>query len=320
MPATYLTAAVGITVLVALLLWYGLADIAAAMASAGWGVALVTLVRVGEMAGAGLAWEVLLPKKNAPSSAIFILLRWVRESINNLLPVAQIGGEVIGARLLSSFGLGGSLAAASVLLDMLVQVSTQILFTAAGIVVLANSGKGSTLVGTSIAGLLLLAAGAFGFFLMQRFGGFGYIERRLVPLAQRWHWPIEVSTLDARLKALFRTRAKLALAALIHLATWFFGASEIWIALAFMGHPVSFSEAIVIESLGQAIRAAAFVVPGALGVQEGGYVVLCSVFGLDPPVAIALSLVKRVAELFLGLPGLLAWQLLERRTLLGGSK
>ena len=36
-------------------------------------------------------------------------------------------------------------------------------------------------------------------------------------------------------------------------------------------------------------------------------------------VAIALSLVKRVAELVLGLPGLLAWQLMERRLVLGRS-
>jgi len=112
----------------------------------------------------------------------------------------------------------------------------------------------------------------------------------------------------------------LAAAAFIHLATWFFGAFEIWIALVFMGHPASYSEALVIESLGQAVRAAAFVVPGGIGVQEGGFVALCSVFGLSPPVAIAVSLVKRVAELILGLPGLLAWQFMERRLVLYRSR
>ena len=65
----------------------------------------------------------------------------------------------------------------------------------------------------------------------------------------------------------------------------------------------------MLESLGQAVRAGAFAVPGALGVQEGGYVMLGRVVGLGPETALALSLAKRVRELVLGIPGLIAWQL-----------
>jgi hypothetical protein len=65
----------------------------------------------------------------------------------------------------------------------------------------------------------------------------------------------------------------------------------------------------MLESLGQAVRAGAFAVPGALGVQEGGYVMLGRVVGLEPETALALSLTKRVRELVLGIPGLIAWQL-----------
>ena len=51
--------------------------------------------------------------------------------------------------------------------------------------------------------------------------------------------------------------------------------------------------------------------PGALGVQEGGFIVICRAFGLAPEVAIALSLVKRLREVVLGVPALIAWQRLE---------
>ena len=85
-----------------------------------------------------------------------------------------------------------------------------------------------------------------------------------------------------------------------------------------MGHTVPYSTALVIESLGQAVRGAAFVVPGGIGVQEGGFVALCAVFGIPAPVAVALSLVKRFPEIVLGLPGLFIWQGLETRHLLGG--
>ena len=60
-----------------------------------------------------------------------------------------------------------------------------------------------------------------------------------------------------------------------------------------------------------AVRGAAFAIPGALGAQEGGLVLLCAAFGIPPEQAIALSLVKRAADLVLGVPGLLGWQLLE---------
>lgn len=70
---------------------------------------------------------------------------------------------------------------------------------------------------------------------------------------------------------------------------------------------------LILESLGQAIRSAAFVVPAALGIQEGGYLVLGVSIGIAPETAVALSLVKRVRELGLGLPALLLWQRIEAK-------
>jgi uncharacterized membrane protein YbhN (UPF0104 family) len=86
------------------------------------------------------------------------------------------------------------------------------------------------------------------------------------------------------------------------------GAGEVWLALHFLGHPIGFERALLLESLGQAVRTAAFVVPGALGIQEGGYLVLGTVLGLTPETALALSLAKRVREIVLGVPGLVVWQ------------
>jgi uncharacterized membrane protein YbhN (UPF0104 family) len=68
----------------------------------------------------------------------------------------------------------------------------------------------------------------------------------------------------------------------------------------------------MLESLGQAIRGAAFAVPGALGVQEGGYLLLAPVVGLSPEAALALSLIKRARELLLGVPGLIYLHFSER--------
>ncbi len=92
---------------------------------------------------------------------------------------------------------------------------------------------------------------------------------------------------------------------------WLAGVGEVWLALYFLGHPVTLVEALILESLGQAVRSAGFAIPGALGVQEGGLLVLGALVGLPGEVAIGLSLVKRARELTLGLPGLAAWQVAE---------
>jgi len=63
------------------------------------------------------------------------------------------------------------------------------------------------------------------------------------------------------------------------------------------------------------VRGAAFAVPGGLGVQEGGYIALCAMFGIPVQEALALSLAKRVADVAVGLPGLIAWQVVEGRRL-----
>ena len=81
----------------------------------------------------------------------------------------------------------------------------------------------------------------------------------------------------------------------------------------FMGNPVSFREALILESLTMAVRVVGFVIPGALGVQEGGFLLVGGLLGLSPEICLALSLVKRARDLLLGVPALAGWHFLEGR-------
>jgi hypothetical protein len=80
-----------------------------------------------------------------------------------------------------------------------------------------------------------------------------------------------------------------------------------------MGIPIGVGEAIALESVVHAVRSAAFFVPMALGVQEGGFLLAGSLFGIGPEAALAVSLIKRVRDLLLGAPVLLIWQVTEGR-------
>jgi uncharacterized membrane protein YbhN (UPF0104 family) len=78
---------------------------------------------------------------------------------------------------------------------------------------------------------------------------------------------------------------------------------------------VDFHDGLIIESLGQAARAVGFAIPASLGVQEGGYILVCGLLGISPQAAIELSLLKRIREVALGVPALIVWQIVETRRL-----
>ena len=314
-----IASALGVAAAVALVAFYGWQPILDAVAAVGWGVVPVSLVRVGEAAGAALCWWLLLDRRDGRTLRACLLLRWVRESVNVLLPVAQVGGEVVGARLITFWGVSSSLAVASVLVDLLAQTATQFVFTLIGVALLAAVGGADEIVRWVGLGLALLAPALGGFYAAQRFGGARLVETVVRHFTDDPQWTAvggSFAAINDSFVALYRRRGALSAVFALHFAIWFFGVLEIWFALRAMGHPVSYGTALVLESLGQAVRGAAFVVPGGIGVQEAGFVALCAAFGIPAPAAIALSLAKRFPEIVLGLPGLLAWQVLESRRIL----
>jgi putative membrane protein len=312
---------IGIAAIIGLIIWSGLDAVAHAVASVGWGILLVVLARTVTVSVAGVGWWLLFPPKLRPPVRTCVLLRFVREATNALLPVAQVGGDLIGAGLLTLSAVPGALAAASVIVDILVQAATQFLFAIVGLVFLVALGADETLARTAAIGLAFAALLLVGFYLAQRRGGQRILRAIMSRLTGDQKWRV-LGTIDAvyqYLAMIYASRFGLISSSAVHMAGWVVGVAEVSIVFAFMGHPVSLAEAVVIESLLHAIRGAAFAIPGALGAQEGGLVLLCAVFGIPPEQAIALSLVKRAADLVLGVPGLLGWQLLEWGRLMPNS-
>jgi putative membrane protein len=303
----------GIAALIGLATWSGLDAVGHAIASVGWGILFVVIVRAVTVSVAGAGWWLLFPSKVRPQFGACVLLRFVREAVNVLLPVAQVGGDVVGARLLTGYAVPGALAAASVIVDILIQAAAQFLFAALGLLTLMALGADHALARSAAIGLVVAALLLAGFYLAQRRGGQRVLQSIVNRLAGDREWRV-LGTIDAvyqNLTMIYAARSSFIASSVVHLAGWVVGVAEVSIVFAFMGHPVGIGEALVIESLLHAVRGAAFAIPSALGAQEGALVVLCAAFGIPPEQAIALSLVKRAADLVLGVPGLLGWQMLE---------
>jgi len=190
-------------------------------------------------------------------------------------------------------------------------VFTQVLFTFFGACILLLHVERGGLVGPVILGMTLMGGMVAGFYAVQRRGLFGGMARLISPLVRSPEWTALVpsaETLDAEVQQLYGQRGAIAAASAWHLLSWLLGAGDIWLALYFLGHPVSVSTALLWESVGQAVRTAAFVIPAGLGVQEGCYVVLGNLYGLPPEISLVVSLIRRAREVLLGVPGLVAWQ------------
>jgi putative membrane protein len=308
-----LGAIIGVLVGLGLSAWllesYGVSRILDLLGDAGWvGILTVIAFHWIQLLFSALAWRSIAgPTVPQPSVWIYVVMRWIREGVNNLLPVAQIGGEFVVMNLAAT--IAGTVA------DLTMEMVTQIVFTLLGLALLVHSVGDGGIAGYVTSGLVVAALVAACFLGAQWLGLAAGIEKGLMWLGRSMGWAGtgKVEGLHKALIACYRAPRRVAMAAVWHSISWLLGGYEVCLALHFLGHDVGIVTGLIIESLGQALKAVGFAVPGALGVQEGGYIVICQVFGLSPEVAIALSLMKRLREVTLGVPALLAWQRMEAR-------
>jgi glycosyltransferase 2 family protein len=305
-----LAAVLGIGVMLALVGYFGAgAVIRSLVAVGGLGFAAICAIHLALMIVMGFAWRVLMP--SAPSW-VAIWGRLVRDSGSEVLPLSQVGGYVLGARALALAGVTGTVAAASTIVDVTFEFVAQVAYTALGLALLLQVQPGSAVATPVIVGLVVAVAAAVAFLIVQRHG-FDYFERIARILGRGWaeRSAAGAAALHGALRKIYRRPVALWLCFALHLACWIASAAEAWLVLRLAGEPLPLDAVLVLESMLYAVRTSAFVVPNAVGVQEGAYILLGATFGLSPEMALALSLLKRARDLAIGLPTIGVWQALE---------
>jgi putative membrane protein len=246
---------------------------------------------------------------------VFAWATWIRESVNGLLPVARVGGEIVAYRIIRQQGVPGSEIAASLVADMALSVLSQVGFALLGVALLLASGRTLGRTAQLLAALVGLIPLGVGLVIVQRAGALSALTGILDRLFAGRFRAAHASALgfDAALRGIYERRRDVVACFGSQLAGWALGAGEIWLALYFLGQPRSVLDALAIEGLIQAVSSAAFIVPAALGVQEGGFVLIGGVLGIDAATALALATARRLRDLVVFVPGLVAWQWAEFR-------
>jgi putative membrane protein len=314
----YVTSIAGLVLFISLIVHEGVPEILSALAVIGWGLVWVAIMRIIPITLDAFGWSVLFRQENKPSIPVLIWARWIGESINTLLPVAQVGGNVVRAKLVIHHGVAKVKAVAIAVVDLTIGLAMQFIFAFMGGLLLLRQGKEENtvfaLIVGLIAGFLILSA----FYLTQRVGMFAFFARFLQALIRSKElisFVGSAKTLDLKIVEIYRNYRDVGLCGFWRLLSWITKTAETWLALYFLGFPVTIQEALILESLCSAVRISAFAIPGALGVQEGGILIIGGFIGISPEIALALALVKRVREILVGLPGLVSWSITESRRL-----
>jgi putative membrane protein len=308
----------GLAVATGVIVWSGIGQVALALETAGWGIVVVAAFHFIPLVVSSAGWRILVPGKHRPSLPMFIYFMWVRAAVNNLMPVARVGGEIACVRLMTAHGMRKNVAIAVTVAELTLSVAAIFVFVALGVLLFALRVNDKDVV-TQLAWGLVLSMPLLGAMaLVQKIGFFGLLSR-LFRTMFRDAWASfagSAARLDRAVATVYRRKNRAFMCAFWQFIAWSLGSVEVWLALAFLGHPLSLLEALMLEALIQGSVSLAFAVPGALGVQEAGFIVFGGMLGLPHETAAALAVIRRCRDLICYAPGLIAWQMHEGKRLL----
>jgi len=264
----------------------------------------------------GAAWLTAAPGETIWRIGLFSWARLIREAVADLLPFSQIGGLIVGTRVLAAHGVPAPRVYASMIADMTTEMASQLLFTLFGLAAMASlllGAHGAALRPAVFGGTAALFAIMALLFLGQRplLAFATRLAHRILPSAA-----LAIDAVDVELSRIYGERGHMIASFLFNLAGWIASAAGAWVLLHLIAAPLPFLWVLAIESLIFTVRSVAFAVPGAIGFQEAAYVLIGPLFGLPPEIALALSIAKRGRDIAIGIPALVAWQLLETRSIL----
>ena len=252
-----------------------------------------------------VSWEcLLLAPANRPSLVLLFRLRLSGEALNTLTPTAGLGGEPYKAARLAAANVPWEDATASVVIHKGIKVLSLVIYIIMGLTLATFLLSGTaSLLWPLLLGTLLLGGGALVFVLVQGrkpcSQGIRLLERFGLCPSRLKEKEEHLQSLDAQMETFYREHPGRGLLsfALFCLA-WLMHAVEVYLMFWLLGHPISWGLALCLDALAMLFTALGFLIPAALGVQDGGNVLLALGFHLGATLGAAFSILRRLREAF----------------------
>jgi glycosyltransferase 2 family protein len=292
------------------LLWVNLIE-------TGWGILFVLTVYCISFAFDTAAWQFTLPsaKFNIRWFNILWKVRMVGAAFGKMLPFSAFGGAPIKGYILKKhYSISYKEGVASIILVESTHLISMIFFMASGVLlILFDSNLPQSFHTFSALSLSALAIGISGFYMVQRFKitsiAGGWLSQQ--PLGRRLEkFLSHIQEFDDRLVQFYtKKRSDFYRALGLNLIVWYLGALEVYVILYFLGYPVSVSEAIMLETLVELVRAGTFFIPATLGTQEAAFLLATGAITGQPALGVATALMRRVREIvWLVLGFVIGWE------------
>lgn len=252
-------------------------------------------------------WKVTLgpSAKDIPFWRV-LAIRTAGEVVNMTTPTAYVGGEPLKAYLLKKHDVPMVEGLASVIIAKTTMTIAEVLFILLGIALgmwlLGGADSSGQTVAAALLSVGLLAFGTAAFVFVQRQGLFTWLLEFLRKIG------LKIAYLEARedqLRSLDRTildfyrqkRPAFYVSTGLFFLGWMAEALEVYVIIYYLGGPAMALSAISIGALSVFIKGGTFFIPGSLGAQDGGNLLLLKAFGYSDVTGITFALLRRFREL-----------------------
>ena len=252
-------------------------------------------------------WKITLgpSAKNIPFWRV-LAIRTAGEAVNMTTPTAYVGGEPLKAYLLEKHHVSMVEGLASVVIAKTTMTIAEVVFILLGIALAfwrvgADGSSGQTVAAALVSvGLLVLVTAALVF--AQQQGLFTWLLEFQRKIGLKIHY---LEEREKRLRSLDRTildfyrdnRLTFCFSIGLFFVGWMAEALEVYIIIYFLGDPAAALSAISISALSVFIKSGTFFIPGSLGAQDGGNMLLLRAFGYSDVTGITFALLRRFREL-----------------------
>jgi uncharacterized protein (TIRG00374 family) len=251
------------------------------------------------------SWKYILVQ--SPAKITVWRLFWLRlggESLNQLTPTACLGGEPFKASRLQADGVPLEVASASVVIlkGILFLSLTLYIMTGVALAPVFLPEAATHMLLLCVAALGLAAAGVIFVVVQGRQpcgNSFRFLSRRgWVPHFLRDQEGF-LGDLDTAMSQFYRQYpARAVLAFSLFFLSWLLHSVEVYLIFWLLGHPISWGLAVCLDALAMLFTALGFFIPAAMGIQEGGNILLALGFKLGFDLGAAFSILRRIREAF----------------------
>jgi len=272
-----------------------------------------------------LGWKYSF-KENKISFKNLLTIRLAGESVNMIVPSAYFAGEPVKAYFLKKHNIPMVDGVASVVISRTIMTITEILFVMLGVefMLFKLNLSGFQLISSIAITLLGIPIIIFIIFIQKR-GFFTFILRLLQKFRLNIRYLNEreerLKELDENIRQFYSHNPRnFFISFACYFLGWIVGMAEVLLILYFLGIPIDFLSAYIIESLSTVSRALTSFIPGSVGGQEGGLIGIFMILKLSTSVALTFGIFRRVRELLWIAAGLLVLSKLEWAVALSPTK